>query len=92
MLVTPESERVKLHCQIKEDVFFTLHNPSEMSVKNGGLVVFLSNSAFDALSFRIALQQSSLSGRLVLYHFVGPSSSSSASPILMIRRFTVQVQ
>lgn len=39
----------------------------------------------------IALQQSSLSGRLVLYHFVGSSSSSSANSILMIRRFTLQL-
>lgn len=40
---------------------------------------------------RIALQQSSLSGRLVLYHFVGSSSASSANPLLMLRRFTIQV-
>lgn len=36
----------------------------------------------------IALQQSSLSGRLVIYHFVGSTSSSSANPILMLQRFT----
>ena len=41
---------------------------------------------------RIALQQSSLSGRLVLYHFVGSSSASSANPLLMLRRFTIQVK
>ncbi|XP_068751534.1 nephrocystin-3-like [Montipora capricornis] len=39
----------------------------------------------------IALQQNSLSGRLVLYHFVGSTSSSSANPILMLQRFTSQL-
>lgn len=39
----------------------------------------------------IALQQSSLSGRLILYHFVGSMSSSSANPVLMLRRFTIQL-
>ncbi|XP_074629390.1 nephrocystin-3-like isoform X1 [Acropora palmata] len=39
----------------------------------------------------IALQQSSLSGRLVIYHFVGSTSSSSANPILMLQRFTAQL-
>ena len=50
------------------------------------------NTGYDILYFhRIALQQSSLSGRLVIYHFVGSTSSSSANPILMLQRFTAQV-
>ncbi|XP_031573125.1 nephrocystin-3-like isoform X2 [Actinia tenebrosa] len=39
----------------------------------------------------INLQQTSMPGRLMLYHFVGTSSSSSACPILMLRRLTLKL-
>ncbi|KXJ28343.1 nephrocystin-3 [Exaiptasia diaphana] len=39
----------------------------------------------------INLQQATMPGRLILYHFVGTTSSSSACPILMLRRFTIQL-
>ena len=42
--------------------------------------------------FRIELQQQRSSGNLVLYHFVGHSSSRSACPIVMIRRITEKVR
>ena len=41
---------------------------------------------------RISQQQYKASGSLVLYHFVGSSTSSSSDPTLMIRRLTAQVR
>ncbi|XP_032233897.2 nephrocystin-3 isoform X2 [Nematostella vectensis] len=43
------------------------------------------------LSKWISLQQGSLPGWLLLSHFVGPTSSSSASPVLMLKRLTIQL-
>ena len=40
---------------------------------------------------RIRLQEEKSSGKLVLYHFVGSTSSLSADPIIMIHRLTSQV-
>ena len=70
--------------------WFPLCSHRDVNVVISGVTMFKQFLRFH--SFRIALQQSSLSGRLVLYHFVGSSSSSSANSILMIRRFTLQVK
>ncbi|CAH3024140.1 unnamed protein product, partial [Porites evermanni] len=81
-------------CEIGLSKFYSDLNEHVSSAGLKGPMLVKGDAGFGKsllLAKWIALQQSSLSGRLILYHFVGSMSSSSANPVLMLRRFTIQL-